>query len=435
MEQSIRKGENIPLAQDLETTRDIFINTVWRTKPDLPADLELDASLFMVGADGKVRKDQDFIFYNNATDEHKSVVHISSRGGVRDSEGFIVHLHKIPDDVKKLVFNLTVYNWEQHGLNLQKSLDAAVIKIIDRKDNSTLVEYNASADLVGETAVMLGELYRHHSGWKFRAVGQGFNGGLRALAEHFGINVQTGCSDLDEADTATRPDDTGKQARRSSQEVIDEEKKLVRIGLQGFLPQIKNALDNQPNESGTRMLLDRLLQDVFGYRMEDMKTEQSIQSRKADYVLALNGKDVMVIEAKRAGMALREKQIFQATSYGAYGGIKWALLTNLGSWQLYRISTGDRIEANLVFSVDLRHGLSDEAVDCLYLISRYGIKRKGLLEQLWAKASALTSESLISAILTEEVIARIRHILNKENDTRLTNKEVQDAVERIILQG
>ncbi len=88
-----------------------------------------------------------------------------------------------------------------------------------------------------------------------------------------------------------------------------------------------------------------------------------------------------------------------------------------------------------MFDVDIRNGLDDETVNCLYLISRYGIKRKGLLEQLWVKASSLTQESLINAILSEEVVSRIRIFLNKESDCRLSDKEVQGALERFVLQS
>lgn len=225
-----------------------------------------------------------------------------------------------------------------------------------------------------------------------------------------------------------------KRTRRSRQQVIDEHTAVVRSGLERFLPQIQAAWESQQNESNTRMILDRILQDVFGYTIEEIRTEQVIQGRKADYVLSISDRDMLVIEVKRAGMNLREKQIFQATSYGAYSGIKWALLTNLVNWQLYRISACEKITANLVFEVDIKSGLDDAISYYLYLISRHGIINKGLLENLWVKTSALTYESLSSAVLNEEVISKIRSVLNRESGSKLTNEEVKDAVERRILQ-
>jgi hypothetical protein len=170
--------------------------------------------------------------------------------------------------------------------------------------------------------------------------------------------------------------------------------------------------------------------------MEEIKNEESIKGKKADYVLSVNGDDLIVIEAKRISSKLRDRQIFQATSYGAHSGIKWAILTNVVSWQLYRITTCDgKIESHLVFDVDIRNGLDDETINCLYLISRYGIKRKGLLEKLWVKASSLTQESLINAIISEEIVSRIRIFLNKESEGKLTDKEVYGALERLVLQS
>jgi predicted type IV restriction endonuclease len=284
-----------------------------------------------------------------------------------------------------------------------------------------------TGDIQNETALMLGEIYRRYQGWKFRAMGQGFVGGLRSLAEHFGVKVKA--ENPEECEIEPQE----KQARRSRQEVIDEEKDLIRKGLQAYLPHVSHALEKNQNESGTRMILDRLLQDVLGYRMEEIKNEESIKGKKADYVLSVKEDDVIIIEAKRINSSLNDRHIFQATSYRAHLGIKWAFLTNVVSWQLYRITVCDgKIESHLVFDVDIRNGLDDETIHCLYLISRYGIKRKGLLEQPWVKVSSLTQESLINAILSEEVISRIRIFLNKESECKLTDKEVHIALERFV---
>lgn len=438
MSVSVRRGENILLTREKNKPKDIFIGVAWKTKEKLEFDPDIDASLFLVGTNNKVRKDQDFIFYNNGMDENKCVIHISSEGDTDNSEGFIVHPQKIPNDVNRLVFNLTIHDWKRHRQNLHDTLDSATVKISDRKKNAVLAEHHLSSkDLDQETAIMLGEVYRHADGWKFRAISQGFAGGLDALARHFGISVSVDAQESDEEPTHQEKGaatEAPKRTRRSRYQVIKERTAIVGADFEKFLPQIQAACESQQNESNTRMILDRVLQDVFGYTIEEIRTEQVIQGRKADYVLSVDDRDVLVIEAKRAGMTLREKQIFQATSYGAYSGIKWALLTNLANWQLYRISACEKITANLVFEVDVKNGLDDEISYYLYLISRYGITSKGLLENLWVKTSALTYESLSSAILNEEVISKIRSVLNRESGSKLTNEEVKDAVEKRILQ-
>ncbi|ADJ29318.1 TerD family protein [Nitrosococcus watsonii] len=431
MAASIRKGENVWLSKDLNQSRDLYIQIKWRMKNNVSIEADIDASIFLVNANEKVRKDQDFIFYNNGIDEDKSVVHISSEGNDNKSTGFIIHLKKISQEIQKLVCCLTIHGWEEHRQNLKDVLELLSISLVDRTpSNHSLAAYNMTGDIGNETALMLGEIYRHHTGWKFRAIGQGFSGGLKALAEHFGVPINM--DDLAEDEVAPQE----KATRRSRQAVIDEQKELIKKGLQTYLPYINSALEKNQNESSTRMILDRLLQDALGYKMDEIKNEESIKGKKADYVLSVQEEDVIVIEAKRINSKLRDRQIFQATSYGAHSGIKWAILTNVISWQLYRITTCDgKIESHLVFDVDIRNGLDDETVHCLYLISRYGIKRKGLLEQLWVKASSLTQESLINALLSEEVFSKVRIFLNKESDCKLTDQEVYAVLERWLLQS
>ena len=133
-------------------------------------------------------------------------------------------------------------------------------------------------------------------------------------------------------------------------------------------------------------------------------------------------------------MSLRDRQIFQATSYGAYAGIKWALLTNALVWQLYHISIGDKIETDLIFTIDLMDGLDDEEANCFYLISKHGMSRKNLLENRWKQISTLCCDNIVNAILTDGVIAKIRSTLTKQTGYRVTDDELRTAIEENILQ-
>jgi predicted type IV restriction endonuclease len=181
------------------------------------------------------------------------------------------------------------------------------------------------------------------------------------------------------------------------------------------------------------LLLDRILQDVLGYELGDIKTEQKIKGRFADYVLAVNGVDALVIEAKRLGAPLGDRQIFQANTYAAFSGIRWAVLTNILHWRLYRVVAKDKVEADLVFTVDLQNGLDDENAYRLMLISKAGLARCELLEKLWRKTVALSQPSLVAAILSEDVLNKIRTVLLREHGYTLTYQEIQDAIEREVL--
>ena len=141
----------------------------------------------------------------------------------------------------------------------------------------------------------------------------------------------------------------------------------------------------------------------------------------------------LVIEVKRVGLALRDKQIYQATSYAAHSGISWALLTNVAVWRLYKVTNAGKIEATLVFTIDLHKGLTEDAAYYFALISKMGIVRKAQLERLWLTRRALSPERLISAILNDDVLARIRNVISRENGINLDLADVRAAVERDIL--
>ena len=450
MTRSLPKGGNVALAQADPTTRTIFVGLNWEW-PSPAQPWQIDASLFLLDASGLVRDDRDFVFYNQETDTSGAVYRASPAelDPARDRDGFVVVLPALAEDVQRLVFCLT--------LEVTNAPDAAFgavpwvrAHVVNRDSGQELFHYR-SDELGTETALILAELYRHRDGWKFRAVGQGFAGGLPALAAHFGILVADEDSPsanvvtTDEAafttlaltldKDAAEPAATGgsRRRRRTLQDLLATQVEDLKTRYRVVQPLLKRAMQDSPNESQSRLLLDRILQDVLGYALNEIKVEQKIQGRAADYVLATGGTDVLVIEAKRLGAPLRDKQIFQATSYAAYAGIRWALLTNIVNWQLYRVATEDKVEADLVFAIDLQNGLDDESAYRLMLLSKAGIARCELLEKLWRKKVALSAESLITAILNEEVLNKIRTVLLRERGCPLTHQEIQEAIERELL--
>ena len=400
----------------------ILIGIGWDT--DVP--LEVDASAFLVGAHGTVRNDQDFIFYNQPTTPCGSVTLDRVPGA--DRRMFRVMLARVPQAVAKIVFAITLGADAEGDSDPHCGMMRHLYIRLSRPSGEELMRFGV-ANLGQERALMLGDLYRHQGGWKFRAVGQGYEGGLGALASALGVNIEqpsvAPSEDADKAVTLAR--------RKSSGQVWSEKALALQQTLRTWLPQIQAAVDSQANESNTRMILDRLLMDVLGYAMEEVKAEQKIQGRKADYVLALDGQDLIVGESKRAGLPLRDKHVFQATSYGAYAGIRWAILTNLSTWRVYHIATQDIVDANLVFSVDLLPDIRLEDCERLLLISRYGMTRKGLLEKRWSEVSALTRASLTRAILTEDVVNKIRLTIKRDTGCAFDNDTIQQALVDILI--
>ena len=108
--------------------------------------------------------------------------------GDGDDEQIKVDLSKVPEAVEKIDFTVTIYEAEERRQNFGQ-VSNAFIRIVDESSNTELIRYDLGEDFSIETAVVVGELYRHNGEWKFNAVGSGFQGGLQALCQNFGVNV------------------------------------------------------------------------------------------------------------------------------------------------------------------------------------------------------------------------------------------------------
>ena len=155
----------------------------------------MDASAFLTTTDGKVRADTDFIFYNNKVSSDGSVRHtgdnLTGGPGVVNAgagEELQVDLTKVPPDIAKIAFAVTIHEGKARGQTFGQ-VSNATIRVANQADNKELARYNLSGDVSNETAMIVGELYRAASEWRFRAVGQGFRGGLGELARYYGVDV------------------------------------------------------------------------------------------------------------------------------------------------------------------------------------------------------------------------------------------------------
>ena len=188
---SLSKGGNVSLSKEAPGLKDIVIGLGWDTRATEGADFDLDASLFMLKDDDKVRSDSDFIFYNNKTSSDGSVEHLGDNltgEGAGDDEQIKVNLDGVPQDVSKLSVGVTIHDADTRRQNFGM-VSNAFIRVINGADNSEIARYDLSEDASTETAMVFGEVYRRGSEWKFKAVGQGFQGGLGPLARNYGVNV------------------------------------------------------------------------------------------------------------------------------------------------------------------------------------------------------------------------------------------------------
>ncbi|MDE6055267.1 MAG: TerD family protein, partial [Lachnospiraceae bacterium] len=158
---------------------------------DSGADYDLDAAAFMVGSNGKCPTEKEFVFYGNLTHPSEAVKHMGDNltgEGEGDDEQIEIELDKVPSNVEKIAFTVTIYDADVRKQNFGQVANA-FIRIVDETSNTELIRYDLGEDFSIETAVVVGELYRHNGEWKFNAIGSGFQGGLAALCGHYGIEV------------------------------------------------------------------------------------------------------------------------------------------------------------------------------------------------------------------------------------------------------
>jgi tellurium resistance protein TerD len=188
---SLSKGGNVSLSKEEPGLSKISIGLGWDARATDGADFDLDASAFMLGETGKVRSDADFIFYNQLRSVDGSVEHTGDNltgEGEGDDESIRVDLGKVPAEIHKLAISVTIHDAEARRQNFGM-VQNAFIRIVNDATGREVARYDLAEDYSTETALIFGEVYRHGEDWKFRAVGQGFQGGLAPLARNFGVNA------------------------------------------------------------------------------------------------------------------------------------------------------------------------------------------------------------------------------------------------------
>ena len=188
---SLNKGGNVSLTKEAPSLVKVGVGLGWSARVTSGADFDLDASAFMLNSNGRVRSDADFIFYRQLESTCKSVKHTGDNrtgDGDGDDETILVDLSKVPADVQKVVFTVTIYDYQARRQNFGM-VSNAYIRILDQGNGSEIARYDLSEDASTVTAMIFGELYRHNGEWKFKAVGQGFSNGLAEMARNFGVDV------------------------------------------------------------------------------------------------------------------------------------------------------------------------------------------------------------------------------------------------------
>lgn len=187
----LEKGGNVSLAREAPGVQRVIIGLGWAPEPPDGTVCDLDSSAFLLRADGKVKSDDDFVFYNNLRSEDGSVEHAGDKltnPATTDSEQLEVDLAHVPPDIERIAVAVTIRDAEARHQDFGM-VSHAFIRCLDADTDREIARFDLSGDYASETSLVFGELVRANGDWRFRAVGQGYRGGLSPLARSYGVDA------------------------------------------------------------------------------------------------------------------------------------------------------------------------------------------------------------------------------------------------------
>lgn len=186
---TLSKGSNLSLTKADPGLQMAMVGLGWDPRTTSGDQFDLDASAILVTANGKVRNNDDFIFYNQLESKDGSVVHQGDNRtgeGDGDDEQILINLSTVSSDIDRVVIVVSIDQAEARRQNFGQVRDA-YCRVVNQDNNSEIVRYDLSEDAASETTMVFAEVYRNGAEWKFRAVGQGYASGLHGIATDYGI--------------------------------------------------------------------------------------------------------------------------------------------------------------------------------------------------------------------------------------------------------
>ena len=190
---SLKKGQKVSLTKGNPGLKNVVVGLGWDTNAyDTGADFDLDAAAFCLTDSGKVSGQNDFVFFGNLNHQSGAISHLGDNltgAGDGDDEQIKIDLSRVPAEITKIAFTVTIYEADARRQNFGQVSDAFV-RIFDENTGEELLRYDLGEDFSIETAVVFGELYKNGDEWKFNAIGSGYQGGLAALCNMYGIDAE-----------------------------------------------------------------------------------------------------------------------------------------------------------------------------------------------------------------------------------------------------
>ncbi len=190
---SLQKGQKVSLTKGNPGLKKVVVGLGWDVNQfDTGGDFDLDAAAFLLTDTGKVSRQEDFVFFGNLKHPSGCAEHMGDNltgAGEGDDEQIRVDLSKVPDNITKIAFTVTIYEPEKRRQNFGQ-INNAFIRIYNEDTGEEMLRYDLGEDFSIETAAVFGEVYKSGSEWKFNAIGSGYQGGLAALCANYGIDAE-----------------------------------------------------------------------------------------------------------------------------------------------------------------------------------------------------------------------------------------------------
>ncbi len=191
---NLQKGQRVSLDDNMTMA---LVGLGWDTNQYVGGyDFDLDASAFLLGANGKCMRDEDFVFYNNLNGRDGAVVHQGDNltgEGEGDDEVILIDFTKMPEEIQKIAICVTIHEADKRRQNFGQVSNAyvRVARIDDPTDmiGEDKLRFDLMEDFSIETALVVCEIYKHNGQWKFNAVAAGYQGGLEALVHSYGLET------------------------------------------------------------------------------------------------------------------------------------------------------------------------------------------------------------------------------------------------------
>lgn len=215
-------------------------------------------------------------------------------------------------------------------------------------------------------------------------------------------------------------------------------------GMKKFKPIVTKAKDKDVNESDTVAIIMDILSDVFGYdKYSEITSEYAIKKTYCDLALKINGQPAILLEAKAAGLNLKEQHIKQSVDYGSNSGIEWVILTNSVQWMIYRIIFGKPVVAELVYDFDFTqiNTKKESDIELLYYLTKEAMSKAGKasLDEFHMHKQVVNKFVVAQTLLSEPVLDSVRKTIKKiAPEAKGTNDElyriiIDEIIKRDVL--